>query len=125
MYFIDQSHVLLAFLNLGFCPFFVKRCYNLWIIVLYTNISDKTSCGLCTSTYFLVNGPHPVSDDNMSASSFYIDPVDYFGPSEARLNKTRFPFWDTEAGIWAPMVSDTNQYIQVTAMFENNDYSYI
>jgi len=53
----------------------------------------------------------PVSDGNMTASSFYNDPNIFLGPSAAR-------FWDTKAGIWAPMVSDTNQYIQVTSMFE-------
>jgi len=58
----------------------------------------------------------PVSDGNMTASSFYNDPNTYLGPSAAR-------FCDTKAGIWAPMVSDTNQFIQVIAMFENNIYS--
>ena len=52
---------------------------------------------------YLVNGLTPVADDQLTASSYYNDPVDesYQGPAEARLNSVP----DTQptaynAGVW-------------------------
>ena len=67
---------------------------------------------------YLVNGLTPVADDQLTASSYYNNPVDeyYQGPAEARLNSVH----DTQptaynAGVWGAGTLDINQYIQVTA----------
>jgi len=72
----------------------------------------------CASPQYLVSGPDPILDEHMTASSWL--PYDYYDggdhvPSEARLNKTRQEFsGGYNAGIWAPAVNDTNQWIQVS-----------
>ena len=110
--FFPGLHIFLLRMFLCWKHFTTDVYLILELYVLYTYVSENgTGCSLCTSTYYLVNGQMPVSDDNMTASSFYNDPNIYLGPSAAR-------FWDTKAGIWAPMVLDTIQYIQVMAMFE-------
>jgi len=51
----------------------------------------------------------------MTASSILSYALGYYGASEARLNKTRFPVWGgvNRAGAWVVAAADTNQYIQV------------
>jgi len=64
-----------------------------------------------------VNGLTPVADDQLTASSYYNNPVDesYQGPAEARLNSV-YATQPTayNAGVWAAGTLDINQYIQVT-----------
>jgi len=72
----------------------------------------------CYSPYYLVNGPHPVADAQMTASSWH-QPNDggNYSPYLARLNNTFVEFADGSysAAIWhAAPPADTNQYIQVS-----------
>jgi len=72
----------------------------------------------CAFPVYLVNGPNPVADSQMTASSEYV-PIDggYYGPSQARLNNVLVDFANNtyNAGIWTSAIpQDTNQYIQVS-----------
>jgi len=64
-----------------------------------------------------VNGPHPVADNQMTASSEHVygDGGDY-GPQQARLNNILVDFANNtyNAGHWAVAgPPNPNQYIQV------------
>jgi len=83
-----------------------KQCFKL-------DISGDT----CYSPYNLVNGPHPVADAQMTASSWHeVGDGGNYRASQARLNNTYVKFDDGTytAGIWhAAASADTNEYIQV------------
>jgi len=67
-----------------------------------------------------VNGPQPVANSQMTASSEYVNGEGYFGPSQARLNNALVDFANNtyNAGIWASVLPpDTNQYLQVCLNF--------
>ena len=75
---------------------------------------------VCSTPYYLVNGPNPVADAQITASSELL-PGDggNYGPAQARLNNTLvdFPNNTYNAGIWATFnPPDKNQYIQVRSL---------
>ena len=63
---------------------------------------------------YLVSGPNPVSDSQLTASSIKNN-GNNFGPGQARLHniKVTYPNGTYDAGIWSPASQNSNQYIQV------------
>ena len=70
---------------------------------------------LCRTLEYLVSGPVPVSDGDLTASSVGASATWDYGPAQARLNQEFGVPVGTKksAGRWSPDTNDISQHIQV------------
>jgi len=70
---------------------------------------------MCPTLEYLVSGPVPVPDGDMTATSVAASEIWDYGPAQARLNQKIGVLVGTKesADRWCPAKDDINQHIQV------------
>ena len=103
---------------------------NKWMYQMTFLFLDK----VCTQTAHLLTGSNKVPDDHLSASSVGVFDGGDFRPTQARLGSQYVNYTGTSmagsykfgAGIWAPVLADKKQFIQVPIQwFRKNNTLYL